>query len=145
MNQFVLQYFSKINGKLYCKYNVYCKQGHIHPIHPSIHPSMEHLAHCKRQAEAEQRCCGRDKADQKDRRRWMFQIRHPIGIIAKTPTLTSVCDVADDRLFTYINDDSQHLLRSLLPATEMITIICANVGTAYNFLPRHQHSAITAS
>ena len=58
-------------------------------MHPSIHPLMEHLAqgsynifdlvHCKRKADAEQRCCGRDKEDQKDRRTW---VKTPLTICA---------------------------------------------------------------
>ena len=53
----------------------------IYNMHACIHPLMEHLAqgsykifdlaYCKRKAEAKQRCCGRDKEDQKDRLRWV--------------------------------------------------------------------------
>ena len=34
---------------------------------------------------------------------------------ASAPTLTSVCALADDRLFAKIINDSRHLLRSILP------------------------------
>jgi hypothetical protein len=34
---------------------------------------------------------------------------------ASSPTLANVCDEADDRLFTAINNNTRHLLRSLLP------------------------------
>ena len=54
---------------------------------------------------------------------------------ASSPTLGSVCDEADDRLFTCINHDPRHLLRPLLPPTR---------GDHCNLRKRHHNLQLPA-
>ena len=62
-----------------------------------------------------------------------------------SPTLASLCDVAEDRLFSSTINNPKHLCILFFRHLVTNTIICANGNTIYNFLLNHLHFATTAS